>query len=108
MNNTMLEKHYGAVLLQSLLIGGETAPPGLCLFEDLRQERVWEAIVAVVGERKTLDVVEVARKLKDTGKLEEAGGSAFLAELIDAKFEFGKEEDDDYDKKEADQTPPSV
>ena len=46
--------------------------------------RLFEAIQAVRADEREVDVVTVATKLRDTGRLDQIGGSAYLAQLSDA------------------------
>jgi hypothetical protein len=46
--------------------------------------RVYEAVIELSAEGKPVDVVMVAGRLRDSGKLAQVGGSPYLAQLSDA------------------------
>ncbi len=46
--------------------------------------RIFEAVVEIQGQSKPVDVVSVATWLRDRGRLEQIGGTPYLAQLTDA------------------------
>ena len=50
-------------------------------FYDPVHREIFEAIVQLSEQRKSIDILTVAEKLKGNSRVESAGGSAFLAEL---------------------------
>jgi replicative DNA helicase len=46
--------------------------------------RIWEAIAELAAAGSRLDVVTIAGKLRDNGRLNQVGGETYLAELLDA------------------------
>jgi replicative DNA helicase len=46
--------------------------------------RIWEAILAVDAAGQPVDIVLVAQRLRDTNRLAQVGGPAYLAQLSDA------------------------
>ncbi len=50
-------------------------------FYDPTYRKIYDAIHALYQEHQPIDIVTVSNKLSDTKKLQEIGGSAFLAEL---------------------------
>lgn len=63
------------------LVRGVLAPEHC--FED-RHRRVLEAVYAVDDAGEPVDAVSVAGRLRASGRLEQVGGTAFLAELMDS------------------------
>jgi len=53
-------------------------------FYDPRHRLVFEAIIGLLQGSRAVDTVAVAGVLRDKGRLEQAGGAAYLAELVDA------------------------
>lgn len=53
-------------------------------FYDPRHRLVFEAVVGLLHANRAVDTVSVAGVLRDKGRLEQAGGAAYLAELVDA------------------------
>ncbi len=52
---------------------------------DIRHVPIWRSIVAMHAEgRAPLDVMSVVQRLKDNGRLDQAGGMPYIAELPDA------------------------
>lgn len=64
-------------VLERLTASGEA-------FYELRHREVWLAIEALHREGKAVDLMLVQQRLKDTGKLDQAGGLAALSEAMDA------------------------
>ena len=52
-------------------------------FSRAQHQLVFEAIAALAGEHKPLDAVAVCERLRSAGRLKQAGGIAYLAELLD-------------------------
>ena len=52
-------------------------------FHDGRHRRIFEALKAVQNAGETVDTVAVASYLKDQGKLQQVGGTPYLAELVE-------------------------
>ena len=53
-------------------------------FYDPRHRHVFEAMLGLLEASRAVDTVSVAGVLRDRGRLEQAGGAAYLAELVDA------------------------
>ena len=53
-------------------------------FTDDRHRLIFDAMAKLAGERAPLDAVTVSKHMGVAGTLENAGGIAYLAELIDA------------------------
>lgn len=47
---------------------------------------IWQAAVDLLKAGRPVDLMSVSVRLKESGKLEEAGGSAYLAKIIDELF----------------------
>ena len=65
------------VVIEKLGMSGEA-------FYDLRHREVWGAIAALSAEGKAIDLVSVQQRLRDLGKLADAGGLVALSGLMDA------------------------
>lgn len=71
----------GAVLIDSLTL--EECPSVQAAdFEIHRHRDIWNAITELVSEGRAVDNLTVAHRLEDMGRLGEAGGTAYLAQLI--------------------------
>ncbi len=53
-------------------------------FYDDAHARVWDAILHLAGESRRIDVVSIASRLREVGRLDQVGGSPYLLQLIDA------------------------
>src|ERR1035437_2211455 len=51
---------------------------------DLRNETIFNVLVEMYDTREAIDIITVQQKLKDSNKLDEVGGIAYLASLPDA------------------------
>ena len=54
------------------------------LFYAESNRRIWEVIDSLARADQSVDIVTVAGRLRDTGRLAQVGGSAYLAQLVDA------------------------
>jgi len=73
---TLLEPDAGSVLEAAELLRPDH-------FGEPRHRTVWTAIVELRQASRPVDVVTVADQLRGAGRLEEVGGVAFLADLLD-------------------------
>jgi len=78
-----------AAVLSSCLLSGEALDAVQEIlsaehFYDPRHRLAYEAIIALLQVGRAVDTVSVAGVLRDRGRLEQAGGAAYLAELVDA------------------------
>lgn len=53
-------------------------------FYDLRHQMIFDALTAMHGEGIAIDVITLMQRLRDTAKLDEIGGIAYLSQLQDA------------------------
>lgn len=53
-------------------------------FYDLRHQTLWLALCTLEDSRTAIDLITVRQQLKDTGRLDEIGGVAYLTALVDA------------------------
>jgi replicative DNA helicase len=74
----------GAMLLDEEAIGAVIESLDSSFFYDASHQKVFEGIVKLYGDRKNVDIITLADRLKSDGVLESVGGSAFLAELVDS------------------------
>lgn len=56
---------------------------GADAFFDLRHREIWNVIAALDGENSGVDLILVPERLRQLGKLEQAGGLAYLNECLD-------------------------
>lgn len=62
-------------------VGGKVAPSD---FYSEAHARIWDAIGELMAASKPVDVVQVGGKLKDTQRLAQVGGMAYLLEVLNA------------------------
>ena len=74
----------GAMLLDEDAIGAVIESLDSSFFYDASHQKIFEGIVKLYGDRKNVDIITLADRLKSDGVLESVGGAAFLAELADA------------------------
>jgi replicative DNA helicase len=74
----------GAMLLDEDAIGTVIESLDSSFFYDASHQKVFEGIVKLYADRKNVDIITLADRLKSDGVLESVGGSAFLAELVDS------------------------
>ena len=74
----------GAMLLDEDAIGAVIESLDSSFFYDASHQKVFEGIVKLYGDRKNVDIITLADRLKSDGVLESVGGAAFLAELVDS------------------------
>ena len=74
----------GALMLNGDAFGDVARIVGADDFTGERHRLIFEAMAQLAGERDPLDAVTVCEHLGAAGTLEDAGGIAYLAELIDA------------------------
>jgi replicative DNA helicase len=74
----------GAMLLDEEAIGAVIESLDSSFFYDASHQKVFDGIVKLYADRKNVDIITLADRLKSDGVLESVGGSAFLAELVDS------------------------
>ena len=74
----------GAMLLEEEAIGAVIESLDSSFFYDASHQKVFEGIVKLYADRKNVDIITLADRLKSDGVLESVGGSAFLAELVES------------------------
>ena len=74
----------GAMLLDEDAIGAVIESLDSSFFYDASHQKIFEGMVKLYGERKNVDIITLADRLKSDGVLEAVGGAAFLAELADS------------------------
>ncbi len=74
----------GAMLLDEDAIGAVIESLDSSFFYDASHQKIFEGIVKLYGDRKNVDIITLADRLKSDGVLESVGGAAFLAELADS------------------------
>ena len=75
------EAVLGAMLLEPSSVDQAMEELTAGCFYDPRHRMIFEAISSLVNEHAPIDIITVASKLKETGKLEEVGGPVVLATL---------------------------
>jgi replicative DNA helicase len=73
----------GAMLLEEEAIGAVIESLDSSFFYDASHQKIYEGMVRLYGDRKNVDIITLADRLKSDGVLEAIGGSAYLAELAD-------------------------
>lgn len=74
----------GAMLLDEDAIGAVIESLDSSFFYDASHQKVFEGIVKLYSDRRNVDIITLADRLKSDGVLGAVGGAAFLAELADA------------------------
>jgi replicative DNA helicase len=74
----------GAMLLDEDAIGAVLESLDSSFFYDASHQKVFEGIKKLYTDRRNVDIITLADRLKSDGVLESVGGSAFLAELADS------------------------
>ena len=74
----------GVMLLDEEAIGAVIESLDSSFFYDASHQKVFDGIVKLYADRKNVDIITLADRLKSDGVLESVGGSAFLAELVDS------------------------
>ena len=74
----------GAMLLDEEAIGAVIESLDSSFFYDASHQKVFEGIVKLYADRKNVDIITLADRLKSDGVLESVGGSAFLADLAES------------------------
>lgn len=74
----------GAMLLDEEAIGAVIESLDSSFFYDASHQKVFEGIVKLYADRKNVDIITLADRLKSDGVLESVGGSAFLADLVES------------------------
>ena len=74
----------GAVLLDNSRLAVVRGIVGADDFHDPRHATVWESVCALADEGEPVDVVTLARHLRERSKLNSVGGAQFLGELTDS------------------------
>jgi len=78
-----------AAVLSSALLSSEAFDQVQEIIEPIHfyadsNRRVWEAILELATNNRSVDVVSVAGWLRDKGRLDQIGGTPYLAQLVDA------------------------
>jgi replicative DNA helicase len=71
------------MLLEEEAIGAVIESLDSSFFYDASHQKIYEGMVRLYGDRKNVDIITLADRLKSDGVLEAIGGSAYLAELAD-------------------------
>lgn len=86
-----------AAVISAALIGGESSA-ALATARDIVQpahfyseahRRIWEAVIAVADAGHPVDVMTVGSRLKETARIAQVGGMAYLTEIINAAPAIG-------------------
>jgi hypothetical protein len=73
----------GAVILEPRLYGEAAATLSSGDFYSERHVKIWSAIGEMIADGVPVDLVTLWERLRDEGKIEDAGGSAYLTYLAD-------------------------
>ncbi len=73
----------GAMLLEEEAIGAVIESLDSSFFYDASHQKIFEGMLKLYADRKNVDIITLADRLKGDGVLEAIGGSAYLAELAD-------------------------
>src|SRR6187551_2708589 len=78
-----------AAVLSSILLSGaafDTVQEILTMdhFYVEANRRVYEAVIELASKNRSVDIVSVAGLLRDRGRLDQVGGTPYLAHLVDA------------------------
>lgn len=71
----------GALMLDQKMLFGYIDKMHEGLFYKTEHQKIFEAIKSLVGNRREVDMLTVVEELRKEGKLEEAGGPLYVAEL---------------------------